>query len=413
MRGLGQALREQAQQEGRRRGGSAASCRLAPCRAAGPPARAAKMPKSSPAAKQPSPGRASQNKVIVDDVIKEMKKYKLSQVQVGQEARVSQAVISQWLARKYHGHNGKVDKAMLDWLDARENGTLDQLSAPFAKGSAMSSADKARAAAAAAADESEEESSEEEEEEEEEEDEDEEDEEDEEEDDSEKPIWSQNGRGAAPEPHAAATDAVSLAAVEKIKQESATGLTFAGEGDDEPSSGRPSRDRPPAGPAGKAAGGRKRKRPPSLNEALADLGRPTRAAKLASPYGRMISPSEFAPLGSIGQLETPVGMPTPGHTPWGTAPQPFWASEKRQPTPRDPTVIDPYLYLTGDASSAMPPPGPGITRTISEGQVGPSPRSTRSTRSSTRPSQSPAGSDLPVSGGKEDHMANLKNLLGK
>ena len=30
-----------------------------------------------------------------------MKSNKLSQVQVGQEARVSQAVISQWLARKY------------------------------------------------------------------------------------------------------------------------------------------------------------------------------------------------------------------------------------------------------------------------------------------------------------------------
>jgi hypothetical protein len=37
-----------------------------------------------------------------------MKDSKLSQVTVGQEARVSQAVISQWLSQKYHGHNNKV-----------------------------------------------------------------------------------------------------------------------------------------------------------------------------------------------------------------------------------------------------------------------------------------------------------------
>ena len=38
---------------------------------------------------------------IVLRVSRMMKTNKLSQVQVGQEARVSQAVISQWLARKY------------------------------------------------------------------------------------------------------------------------------------------------------------------------------------------------------------------------------------------------------------------------------------------------------------------------
>ena len=38
---------------------------------------------------------------IVVRVARMMKSNKLSQVQVGQEARVSQAVISQWLARKY------------------------------------------------------------------------------------------------------------------------------------------------------------------------------------------------------------------------------------------------------------------------------------------------------------------------
>ena len=105
------------------------------------------MPKSSPAKSSPG-SKTVQRPEVVDQVIKEMKRYKLSQVQVGQEARVSQAVISQWLARKYHGHNGKVDKAMLDWLDARANGTLDQLSAPFAKGgSAMSAAETAKKAA--------------------------------------------------------------------------------------------------------------------------------------------------------------------------------------------------------------------------------------------------------------------------
>ena len=47
---------------------------------------------------------------LVSDVRAYMKANKLSQVTVGQEARISQAVISQWLSLKYmyHGHNDKV-----------------------------------------------------------------------------------------------------------------------------------------------------------------------------------------------------------------------------------------------------------------------------------------------------------------
>eukprot|EP01050_Picozoa_sp_SAG11_P018133 SAG11_NODE_2695_length_3081_cov_1.330315_2_plen_196_part_00 len=45
---------------------------------------------------------------LVNEVRSYMKSNKLSQVMVGQEARVSQAVISQWLSLKYHGHNSKV-----------------------------------------------------------------------------------------------------------------------------------------------------------------------------------------------------------------------------------------------------------------------------------------------------------------
>ena len=45
---------------------------------------------------------------LVSDVQTYMKMHKLSQVTVGQEARISQAVISPWLLFKYHGHNDKV-----------------------------------------------------------------------------------------------------------------------------------------------------------------------------------------------------------------------------------------------------------------------------------------------------------------
>ena len=45
---------------------------------------------------------------LVKEVRAFMKTYKVSQVVVGQEARVSQAVISQWLSMKYHGYNHRV-----------------------------------------------------------------------------------------------------------------------------------------------------------------------------------------------------------------------------------------------------------------------------------------------------------------
>jgi hypothetical protein len=45
---------------------------------------------------------------LVKEVRTYMKANKVSQVVAGQEARVSQAVISQWLSMKYHGHNDKV-----------------------------------------------------------------------------------------------------------------------------------------------------------------------------------------------------------------------------------------------------------------------------------------------------------------
>ena len=105
-----------------------------------------KSRRRSAAAAAPDDGIPDDEVDIVVRVARMMKANKLSQVQVGQEARVSQAVISQWLARKsvatpprlgvvlreltngprrrYHGHNDKVDKAMEDWLEARRNGTL-------------------------------------------------------------------------------------------------------------------------------------------------------------------------------------------------------------------------------------------------------------------------------------------------
>lgn len=83
-------------------------------------AEAAKPP---PAARPPSrqadgqakPSRSAKNDrklqsdaALVAEVRTYMKANKLSQVTVGQEARISQAVISQWLSLKYHGHNDKV-----------------------------------------------------------------------------------------------------------------------------------------------------------------------------------------------------------------------------------------------------------------------------------------------------------------
>ena len=59
-----------------------------------------KSRRRSAAAAAPDDGIPDDEVDIVVRVARMMKANKLSQVQVGQEARVSQAVISQWLARK-------------------------------------------------------------------------------------------------------------------------------------------------------------------------------------------------------------------------------------------------------------------------------------------------------------------------
>jgi hypothetical protein len=64
---------------------------------------------------------------LVNEVRVYMKANKLSQVMVGQEARVSQAVLSQWLSLMYHGHNAQVDSLMREWLNARRSGTSSLL----------------------------------------------------------------------------------------------------------------------------------------------------------------------------------------------------------------------------------------------------------------------------------------------
>ena len=71
---------------------------------------------------------------VVDAVRTKMKTEKLSQVVVGKEARISQAVISQWLASKYNGDNGKVDDMMRGWLKAREAGPVPEASDPSVGG---------------------------------------------------------------------------------------------------------------------------------------------------------------------------------------------------------------------------------------------------------------------------------------
>ena len=78
---------------------------------------------SSPRQKRKRPLEEGDER-LVNEVRGYMKENKLSQVMVGQEARVSQAVISQWLSRKYHGHNAKVDSAMRHWLSARRAGRV-------------------------------------------------------------------------------------------------------------------------------------------------------------------------------------------------------------------------------------------------------------------------------------------------
>ena len=64
--------------------------------------------RSAPAAKASQRDQSISDAGLVGEVRSFMKCNKLSQVMVGQEARVSQAVISQWLSLKYHGHNAKV-----------------------------------------------------------------------------------------------------------------------------------------------------------------------------------------------------------------------------------------------------------------------------------------------------------------
>lgn len=59
------------------------------------------------------PHKMDSDAELVADVRAYMKLHKLSQVTVGQEARISQAVISQWLSLKYHGHNDKVSPRTL------------------------------------------------------------------------------------------------------------------------------------------------------------------------------------------------------------------------------------------------------------------------------------------------------------
>ena len=76
-------------------------------------------------------------------------------------------------------------------------------------------------------------------------------------------------------------------------------------------------------------------RPPSLSDALGDVGKRTpkmlrHGGKLdpsmPSPFGHIMSPGQFAPVGITGSSQTPVGLPTPGRSPYNaTAPQPFWA----------------------------------------------------------------------------------------
>ena len=65
--------------------------------------RAAK-PSSRPKAEGPSAASLE----LIEEVREFMKVNRVSQVIAGQEARVSQSVISQWLSLRYHGHNDKV-----------------------------------------------------------------------------------------------------------------------------------------------------------------------------------------------------------------------------------------------------------------------------------------------------------------
>ena len=306
-----------------------------------------KSRRRSAAAAAPDDGIPDDEVDIVVRVARMMKANKLSQVQVGQEARVSQAVISQWLARKSvanppaarsrpagahersapqvpraqrqggQGHGGLAGgaaqrhpgphtaprtrhtrppiRSRADWRFRRQN----SLVAPLTKESTTS-------------------------------------------------VLRPSHHKAPIKRKAEAL--ASKAQIQDQIQESATGLTFKESDEDEEEEGE----------GGKAR--RKRKRPPQLTAALGDERGP-RSSRRTRGDGRIFSPSEFAPVNALGQLEvsaapsalallqsvlrtnnrtdcwvrlqTPVGMPTPGNTPWGEAPGPFWESHKREPTPRE------------------------------------------------------------------------------
>ena len=83
-------------------------------------AAAASSPVLPPSALQSAPGNAAADPVLVAEVRDYMTVHRLSQPTVGTEARISQAVISQWLSHKYRGHNDKVDAVMRQWLAARK-----------------------------------------------------------------------------------------------------------------------------------------------------------------------------------------------------------------------------------------------------------------------------------------------------
>ena len=86
----------------------------------------------------------------------------------------------------------------------------------------------------------------------------------------------------------------SKAQIQDQIQESATGLTFKEPDEEE------EEEEGEDGDGGKAR--RKRKRPPQLTAALGDERGP-RSSRRTRGDGRIFSPSEFAPVNALGQLE--------------------------------------------------------------------------------------------------------------
>ena len=85
----------------------------------------------------------------------------------------------------------------------------------------------------------------------------------------------------------------SKAQIQDQIQESATGLTFKESDEDEEEEGE-------EGEGGRAR--RKRRRPPQLPAALGDERGPLSSRRTRGD-GRIFSPSEFAPVNALGQLE--------------------------------------------------------------------------------------------------------------